>query len=115
MQDLLDLVRYLLERNAYLTDLLLKHGRLIPEDIQEQKIEIPQPMQFVGKMPWEMQKARLERSYSKAKKSEVMGIPDTEPSDVKILNDEKSSDEDDSQAAVSMYFTQNANPRKQNS
>lgn len=73
MQNLLDIISYLLERNEYLTDLLLKQGRVIPEELQE-RVEIPQHMQSLGKVPWSLRKAALEKNYRKPKANDL-GMP----------------------------------------
>jgi hypothetical protein len=75
LQDLLDVVRYLLEQNTYLTERLLQLSGVTsdsPKELEE-KIEISQ-MQSIGKVPWNMMKDKLEAIYKKPKLSEITGI-----------------------------------------
>lgn len=97
MQDLLNIINYLLQRNEYLTNLLLQQGRIIPPEEIEQKIEIPQAMNGLGKMPWRMQKAKLEEFCRKPKLSEVAGIP--EENEILYQEQEKGETNDANNAA----------------
>jgi hypothetical protein len=73
-----ELIDDLRRENASLTELLLNCAKVLPGESEafEQKIEIPQEMQALGREPWYRKKARLEESFRKPKMSTITGIPD---------------------------------------
>ena len=62
--------------NAALVELLLKQGKLLPAEDIEIGVNIPVQMQSMGREPWYMRQARLEKKYRKPKLSEIAGIPE---------------------------------------
>jgi len=73
----LDLIKNLQEENSYMLSVILKSNKLVSEEI-EQKIEIPTSMKSIGREPWDLRKARLEKAYRKPKYSEIIGADEIE-------------------------------------
>ena len=43
---------------------------------QEQRVEIPEHMEYIGKMPWYLRQQLLQKACKKPKLSEIAGIPE---------------------------------------
>lgn len=67
------LIRDLRAENAYLLDLLLKKESLTEI---ETRTEIGSEIEKIGREPWYIRQARLEKMFRKPKLSEVTGIPE---------------------------------------
>ena len=73
IRELFDLIKSLRTENAALVEQLL----LVRNPVeQEQKVEIPEHMEYIGKMPWYMRQQLLQKACKKPKLSEIAGIPD---------------------------------------
>ena len=70
------LITELRVENAALLELLLKQSKVLPAEETEVRVDIPVQMQSLGKEPWYMRQARLERRFRKPRLSEISGIPD---------------------------------------
>ena len=65
---LTDLLKAERERSHQLTMILLKQSGLLDE-----KVIVAESLQGTGKLPWEMQKTRLEKAYRKTTEYSVAG------------------------------------------
>jgi len=70
------LITELRAENAALLELLLRQGKILPAEDTEARVDIPVQMQSMGREPWYMRQARLEKKYRKPKLSEITGIPE---------------------------------------
>ena len=73
IRKLFELVESLRAENAALVEQLLLTKNPIE---QEQKVEIPEHMEYIGKMPWYLRQQLLQKACKKPKLSEIAGIPD---------------------------------------
>jgi hypothetical protein len=73
IRELFDLIKVLRIENAALVEQLLLTRNPVE---QEQRVEIPEQMEYVGKMPWYMRQQLLQKACKKPKLSEIAGIPD---------------------------------------
>jgi hypothetical protein len=73
IRKLFELVESLRTENAALVEQLLLTRNPVE---QEQRVEIPEQMEYVGKMPWYMRQQLLQKACKKPKLSEIAGIPD---------------------------------------
>ena len=73
IKELFDLIKSLRTENAALVEQLLSVRNPVE---QEQKVEIPEHMEYIGKMPWYMRQQLLQKACKKPKLSEIAGIPD---------------------------------------
>ena len=73
IRELFDLIKSLRTENAALVEQLLLARNPVE---QEQKVEIPEHMEYIGKMPWYMRQQLLQKACKKPKLSEIAGIPD---------------------------------------
>ena len=71
-QELIQIIKDLRAENSALLEIILKKQGLIEE---ESKIEIPESMKAIGRVPWYKLKDKLERETRKPKLSEIAGIP----------------------------------------
>jgi hypothetical protein len=73
IRKLFELVESLRAENAALVEQLLLTRNPVE---QEQRVEIPEQMEYIGKMPWYMRQQLLQKACKKPKLSEIAGIPD---------------------------------------
>src|ERR1017187_1376162 len=73
IRKLFELVESLRTENAALVEQLLLTRNPVE---QEQRVEIPEQMEYVGKMPWYMRQQLLQKACKKPKLPQLAGIPD---------------------------------------
>lgn len=78
-----ELIADLHRENAALIEILLTKCNVLPLAEVDQNIEIPEYQKALGREPWYMRQARLERLHRKPKISDITGIPEQEFEEVK--------------------------------
>jgi len=73
IRKLFELIESLRAENAALVERIITFNN--PQSV-EQRVEIPEHMEYIGKMPWYMRQQLLQKACKKPKLSEIAGIPD---------------------------------------